>query len=92
MHDTLALASDTLLGSARIDSGQLENALSRLMVPGVDYADLYFQLFKNESWLLEDGIVRSAGASTASGVGVRAIAGEQTGFAYADEQIGRAHV
>lgn len=85
MQTTLDLASDALLGSARIDTGQLESTLSGLMVPGVDYADLYFQILRNESWMLEDGVVRSAGASTAQGVGVRALAGEQTGFAYADE-------
>lgn len=85
MQNTLDLASDALLGRANIDARQLETTLSGLMVPGVDYADLYFQILKGESWLLEDGVVRSAGASTAQGVGVRALAGEQTGFAYADE-------
>lgn len=85
MKNALDIASDTLLGHAGIDAGQLESTLSALMVPGVDYADLYFQILKNETWLLEDGVVRSAGASTAQGVGVRALAGEQTGFAYADE-------
>ena len=85
MQTTLDLASDTLLGYANIDAHQLETTLSGLMVPGVDYADLYFQIQKNENWMLEDSVVRSAGASTAQGVGVRALAGEQTGFAYADE-------
>ncbi|HET7313456.1 metalloprotease TldD [Salinisphaera sp.] len=85
MQTTLDLASDTLLGRANISARQLETTLSGLMVPGVDYADLYFQMQKSETWLLEDGVVRNAGASTAQGVGVRALAGEQTGFAYADE-------
>ncbi|WP_423822865.1 metalloprotease TldD [Salinisphaera sp. SPP-AMP-43] len=85
MQNTLDLASDALLGRANIDAQQLEATLSGLMVPGVDYADLYFQILKNENWMLEDSVVRSAGASTAQGVGVRALAGEQTGFAYADE-------
>ncbi|MGB7756247.1 MAG: metalloprotease TldD [Salinisphaera sp.] len=85
MQTTLDLASDALLGRANINAHQLETTLSGLMVPGVDYADLYFQIQKSENWMLEDGVVRSAGASTAQGVGVRALAGEQTGFAYADE-------
>lgn len=85
MQNTLDLARDALLGRANIDAHQLETTLSGLMVPGVDYADLYFQILKSESWMLEDSVVRSAGASTAQGVGVRALAGEQTGFAYADE-------
>ena len=85
MQNTLDIASDTLLGPAAIDAAQLEATLSGLMQPGVDYADLYFQILANESWLLEDSVVRSAGASTAQGVGVRVLSGEQTGFAYADE-------
>ncbi len=85
MNNAIDIASDTLLGTAGIDASQLQSTLAGLMVPGVDYADLYFQILKNESWMLEDGVVRSAGASTAQGVGVRALAGEQTGFAYADE-------
>ena len=85
MNSAIDIASDTLLGRAGIEAGQLEATLGALMVPGVDYADLYFQILRNENWLLEDGVVRSAGASTAQGVGVRALAGEQTGFAYADE-------
>jgi len=78
-------ASAALLGPAQLDLNQIEHTLGRLMRPGVDYADLYFQIQRNESWMLEDSVVRSAGASTAQGVGVRALAGEQTGFAYADE-------
>ena len=85
MKNSLDIATDTLLGPAAIDAAQLEATLSGLMQPGVDYADLYFQIFRNESWLLEDSVVRSAGASTSKGVGVRVLAGEQTGFAYADE-------
>ncbi|MGN8198299.1 metalloprotease TldD [Salinisphaera sp. RV14] len=85
MQNTLDIASDALLGHANINAQQLETTLSGLMVPGVDYADLYFQILKSENWMLEDSVVRSAGASTAQGVGVRALAGEQTGFAYADE-------
>lgn len=85
MQTPLDIASHHILGPAQIDAGTLEKTLSGLMAPGVDYADLYFQILRNESWMLEDSVVRSAGASTAQGVGVRALAGEQTGFAFADE-------
>ncbi len=51
----------------------------------VDAADLYFQLSREESWGLEDGIVKEGSASIEQGVGVRALAGEKTGFAYSDE-------
>ena len=58
-----------------------------LMSRGVDYADLYFQLSREESWSLEDGIVKDGSHSIEQGVGVRAISGEKTGFAYSDEIV-----
>ena len=54
---------------------------------GVDYADLYFQVTRQESWSLEDGIVREGSFSVDQGVGVRANSGEKTGFAYSDELV-----
>ncbi len=51
----------------------------------VDYTDIYFQLTREESWALEDGIVKDGAHSIEQGVGVRALAGEKTGFAYSDE-------
>src|SRR5688572_32006726 len=53
----------------------------------VDYADLYFQLVREESWVLEDGIVKDGSHSIEQGVGVRALSGEKTGFAYSDEIV-----
>ena len=53
----------------------------------VDYADIYFQLTREESWALEDGIVKDGAHSIDQGVGVRALAGEKTGFAYSDEVV-----
>jgi len=85
MTHTLDIARNTLLDRAGMDAGQLEATLAGLMKPGVDHADVYFQILRNEAWMLEDGIVRNAAAATSQGVGVRALAGEQTGFAYADE-------
>src|SRR6187549_2087697 len=57
------------------------------MSSSVDAADLYFQLSREESWALEDGIVKEGSASIEQGVGVRALAGEKTGFAYSDEIV-----
>jgi TldD protein len=54
---------------------------------GVDYADLYFQVSRQENWALEDGIIREGGFSLDQGVGVRAVSGEKTGFAYSDELL-----
>src|SRR5687768_17350648 len=53
----------------------------------VDFADVYFQLSRQESWSLEDGIVKEGSAGIEQGVGVRALSGEKTGFAYSDEII-----
>ena len=59
--------------------------LAGLMKPGIDAADLYFQNSVSESWFFEDGIVKSGSSHTEQGVGVRAMSGEKTGFAYSDE-------
>jgi TldD protein len=61
--------------------------LDTVMSRGVDYADLYFELSREESWSLEDGIVKEGSHSIEQGVGVRAISGEKTGFAYTDEVL-----
>jgi TldD protein len=85
MTDSLTLARSTLLEPATLDERRLERVLDGLMKPGVDAADLYFQHSASESWLYEDGIVKTGSHHVEQGVGVRAIAGEKTGFAYSDE-------
>jgi TldD protein len=85
MTDSLTLARSTLLEPATLDERRLERVLGSLMKPGVDAADLYFQHSASESWLYEDGIVKTGSHHVEQGVGVRAIAGEKTGFAYSDE-------
>jgi TldD protein len=81
----LQLAESRLLLPAGLDTGGLETAFSALMGPGVDFGDLYFQHARRESWTVEDGIVKDGAHSIEQGVGVRAISGEKTGFAYSDE-------
>ena len=85
MNDTLALAQDRLLAPTGLDLSQLDHAFGRLMGPGVDFGDLYFQHSRRESWTVEDGIVKDGAHSIEQGVGVRAISGERTGFAYSDD-------
>jgi TldD protein len=63
----------------------LHRALSCLLGHAVDHGDLYFQARRAESWGLEDGQVKNASHSIQQGVGVRAVSGEKTGFAYSDE-------
>ncbi|NLG59909.1 MAG: metalloprotease TldD [Gammaproteobacteria bacterium] len=83
--EPLAIASERLLRPAGLDEGALERAFGALMGPGIDFGDLYFQHARRESWSMEDGLVRDGAHSIEQGVGVRAISGEKTGFAYSDE-------
>ena len=83
--DAMQLAEAHLLAPAGLDQGRLGQALDLVLGAKVDAADLYFQVSREESWALEDGIVKEGSASIEQGVGVRAMAGERTGFAYSDE-------
>jgi TldD protein len=83
----LALAEQRLLMPGGLASGDLDRVFSRLMGPSIDAADLYFQHSRSESWVLEDGIVKEGNHSIEQGVGVRAMSGEKTGFAYSDEIV-----
>jgi TldD protein len=85
MTDTLELAQRQLLAPTGMDTASLDHAFSRLLGPGVDFGDLYFQHSRRENWTVEDGIVKDGAHSIEQGVGVRAISGEKTGFAYSDD-------
>jgi TldD protein len=87
MPSPLIQARSTVLEAAGIDDRDLERALGLLMRGAVDNADLYFEVSRQESWSLEDGIVKEGAHSIEQGVGVRAMAGEKTGFAYSDEVL-----
>jgi TldD protein len=85
--EPLNIARELILRPGGLDDARLDAALSQVMSSSVDAADLYFQLAREESWALEDGIVKEGSASIEQGVGVRALAGEKTGFAYSDEIV-----
>jgi TldD protein len=85
--DPLSLARELILRPGGLDDGRLDKVFGEVLSHSVDFADLYFQLSHQESWSLEDGIVKDGSASIEQGVGVRALAGEKTGFAYSDEII-----
>jgi TldD protein len=87
MSETIKLAEQQLLTPGGLGQQDLERVLGDLMGPAVDSGDLYFQTLSHESWVLEDGLVRSGTHSAEQGVGIRAISGEKTGFAYADEIV-----
>ena len=64
---------------------EIQSALGRVKVKDVDYADIYIESTVAESVSMEEGIVKRAVKSISQGAGVRATAGEKTGFAYSDE-------
>lgn len=73
-----------LITASDLSMADLEHTLGYLFGHQLDYADLYFQSSVHESWVLEDGLVKDGSFNIERGVGVRAISGEKTGFAYAD--------
>ncbi|MGA9853552.1 MAG: metalloprotease TldD [Gammaproteobacteria bacterium] len=83
----LQIARQNLLAASGMDEQQLSRVLDRILSYKVDSADLYFQASRHESWSLEDGIVKEGSHNIEQGVGVRAISGEKTGFAYSDEIV-----
>src|SRR5256885_8364490 len=85
--DALGSARDLILRPSGRDDGRLERIFAAVLTHSVDFADLYFQLSREEAWSLEDGIVKDGSASIEQGVGVRALSGEKTGFAYSDEVV-----
>jgi TldD protein len=85
LNDSLTRARQVLLAPAALDDGQLGGLLKQLTGGDIDFGELYFQALRSESWALEDGIVKEGAFNADRGVGVRALAGEKTGFAYADD-------
>jgi TldD protein len=85
MNQSLALAKKQILEPAGLADQAIDLALDIILCHTVDAADLYFQWSRSESWILEDGIVKSGTHGIEQGVGVRAISGEKTGFSYTDE-------
>jgi TldD protein len=80
-----ATAQEVLLAPYSLDDQRLQKVFGEIMSHRVDYADLYFQYSRNESWSLEEGIVKSGSFNIDQGVGVRAVSGEKTAFAYSDD-------
>ncbi|MBK7016191.1 MAG: metalloprotease TldD [Sulfuritalea sp.] len=79
------IAEQTLLRPHGLAPHQLERIFGQLLGHHVDYADLYFQYQRSEAWSLEEGIVKSGSFNIEQGVGVRALCGEKTAFAYSDD-------
>jgi TldD protein len=83
--ERLAIAKSLLLTPFGLDESHLLRALAEIKAHRVDEADLYFQYTRSEGWSLEEGIVKTGSFSIDQGVGVRAVSGEKTAFAYSDD-------
>ena len=81
----IAIAKKLLLTPFGLTESHLARALSEIRAHKVDDADLYFQTTRSEGWSLEEGIVKTGTFSIDQGVGVRAVSGEKTAFAYSDD-------
>ena len=84
-RDFYTIADRCLLSPYDIDATQLQQVFNQILKHNIDYADLYCQYSRSEGWMLEEGIVKSGSFNIEQGVGVRAISGEKTGFAYSDD-------
>ena len=83
--ERLAIAKSLLLDPFGLDESHLSRALNEIKAHKVDEADLFFQYTRSEGWSLEEGIVKTGSFSIDQGVGVRAVSGEKTAFAYSDD-------
>ena len=83
--ERLATAQRMLLEPFGLNETHLSRALAEIATHRVDDADLYFQYTRSEGWSLEEGIVKTGSFSIDQGVGVRAVSGEKTAFAYSDD-------
>jgi len=87
MNQYLQIAQQQLLNPVGLEIADLQKTLGQLSIHSIDQADLFFESTRSESWALEEGIIKEASHNIEQGVGVRAISGEKTGFAYSDEII-----
>ena len=87
MNNPIETAKRALWDAGAIGEQHVTGLLGNLTGRDIDTGELFFQLSRHESWSLEDGTVKNGAFGVARGVGVRAISGEKTGFAYADDIV-----
>ena len=85
LNDPFIAAEHLLLAPFQLTPAHLDQVLGSVLTHQVDYADLYFQYARTEAWSLEEGIVKSGSFNIEQGVGVRAVSGEKSAFAYSDD-------
>ena len=84
MTSILETVGKTILEPGELEIGQLGGFLDSLHGKFIDAGDLYFQTSQQESWVMDDGILREGSFNIEKGVGIRAMSEEKTGFAYCD--------
>lgn len=87
MNSVQSITQQEFLLPAQLDQTDLTRVLESMLNHQVDFAELYFQSSRHEAWVLEAGIVKDASFSSDKGVGVRALSGEKTGFAYTEDLL-----
>lgn len=87
MYPSLQIAKASLLEPTGLTDHQLNRLLDSVLTHQVDYADLYFQAYWHEAWILEKSQIKEGSQHLDQGVGIRAVSGEKTGFAYSDELV-----
>ncbi|MGB0238501.1 MAG: metalloprotease TldD [Cycloclasticus sp.] len=85
MNDSIQQAENIILQPVGLSISDLDQVMGHLLSNRIDQADIYFQNSRSESWVLEDGIVKEGYFNIEQGVGLRAVSGEKTGFAYSEE-------
>lgn len=85
MSNILSTAEQVILQPSDIEIHHIQQTLDQLQHYQIDAGDLYFQVSQQESWVMDDGIIREGSFNIESGVGIRAMYGEKTGFAYSDD-------
>ena len=85
MSNIIQQADNIILSPAGLSINDISTVMGSLVNSSIDQADIYFQSSRSESWLLDDGIVKEGNYNIEQGVGIRAVSGEKTGFAYSEE-------
>ncbi|MGR3317309.1 MAG: TldD/PmbA family protein [Candidatus Anammoxibacter sp.] len=68
-----------------VDDSAIMKVIGAGLGQGVDYVDVYFEYTVNNSIVMEEGIIKSSARAVSMGVGIRALKGEHTGYAYSED-------
>jgi TldD protein len=80
----LAVTDDLFFTKAGLDRARLE-ALVTESLKGADDGELFLEYSESEALTWDDGRIKTASSDTSQGFGLRAVAGEATGYAHAGQ-------